>query len=203
MQEVISNGICVGEEKDDLRWKDQSMEKHERGWGGQRWKAGAIDLAAEVTLFPQFIHIPLPRSPLAGSPTCSQEWYTELERWRVCPWLCPASPPPDCRPAPALISPVLREHHMLLQLPPPSRELQPFSCSPSLLLSCVLFVLLSLLQFSTLRKERSPVFETISQSEHFSLLQWIFETWAPRCNNLEHLQKFPNVQAPPLEAVIQ
>lgn len=36
VQEVISNGICVGEEKDDLRWKDQSMEKHERGWGGQR-----------------------------------------------------------------------------------------------------------------------------------------------------------------------
>lgn len=63
------------------------------------------------------------------------------------------------------------QHHMLLQLPPPNRELQPFFCSPSLLLSWVLFVLLSLPHFSTfLCKERSPVLETISQSEHFSLL---------------------------------
>ena len=62
--------------------------------------------------------------------------------------------------------------HMLLQLPPTQPREAAILLLSICLLSCVLFVLLLLPHFSTfLCKERAPVLETISQSEHFSLLQ--------------------------------
>lgn len=60
--------------RNDLKWKDQSMESMKEV-GVVRGEKLGLYSAAEVTLFPQFIHEPLPLHPLLP-PTCFQEWYT-------------------------------------------------------------------------------------------------------------------------------
>lgn len=164
-----------------------------RGWNSDRWKAGHVDLAAEVTLFPEFIFTLPPQSPPLHAPPTPKGAIIPSETGETaCMSLAAAQPllphPADLLwpPCPQSAGGTTIYFTYLLPSPGPWDPPQSF-CSPALLLSCVLFFLLLLPYFSAfLWKERPPLLKTIGQSEHF-LTAVIFSARAPCYDNLGSL----------------
>ena len=106
------------------RWSQVEGSEHGKVWkmlGRSEVKSWGYRLGSRSHSLPSiYPYAPSPFTPCWFSHLFSRVVILsqKLERWRVCPWLCPASPPQTADLLQLSSPPSSGQHHMLLQLPP-------------------------------------------------------------------------------------